>query len=381
MAEIKNLKKAAKRILEAVEKKENIILYGDADMDGVSSVIVMKGTLKTLGGRISAIYFPDREVEGYGITETGLNSFRDKAPGLLVALDCGISNFKEVELARTLGFEVIIVDHHQILDKLPSAKIIVNPKQKGEKYPFLNFAASGLAFKLASAILGEKMTGHLRQTFLELVALATLADMMPKEEDNKLFIEEGLASLESSFRPGIRAFLETAEFQEYENVHQKASKIISMLNIRDVKDGLPVSFRLLTAPSFEEAKEIVDELLLKNKERKEIIEKTLYEIRKRLAENQDPIIFEGDSSFELILLSSVASILSREFSKPVFLYKKMKEESQGTVRTPSGTDSVGLMKNCSDLLLTFGGHPQASGFRIKNENLEKFKECLIKNSQ
>ena len=379
MAEIKNLKKAAERILEAVKKGENVVLCGDADMDGASSVIIMKETLKTLGGRISAVYFPDREVEGYGITETGLNSFKDKAPGLLVALDCGISNFKEVELARNLGFEVIIVDHHQVLDKLPEAKIIVNPKQKGEKYPFLDFAAAGLAFRLAAAILGDKMSGHLRQSLLELVALATLADMMPKKEDNEILIEEGLSSLESSFRPGIRAFLETADLQEYDNIYQKASKIISTLNVRDVKDGLPASFRLLTAPSFEEAKVIVNELLSKSKERKEIIEITLDEVRKRLTDKQEPIIFEGDPSFELILLSSAASILSREFLKPVFLYKKMKEESQGTVRVPSGIDSVGLMKNCSSLLLTFGGHPQASGFRIKNENLEKFKECLIKN--
>jgi single-stranded-DNA-specific exonuclease len=379
MAEIKNLKKAAEKILKAVEKKKDIVLYGDADLDGVSAVIILKEAIQTLGGKVTAVYFPDREIEGYGITETGLRTLVSKAPALFVALDCGIGNFKEVELARKMGFEVIIVDHHKILDKLPKADIIVNPKQKGEKYPFSDFAASGLSFLLASAILKDKMKGSLRQTLLELAALATLADMMPKEADNEIMIEEGLSSLENSFRPGIKAFLETESVLEQENLNHKVSKIISTLNTRDVKDGLPASYRLLTSSNLGEAKKMAEDLLKKGKLRKEVVEITLDEVKKRLAGKTEPVIFEGDPSFDLILLSSVASILVKEYKKPTFLYKKMEKESHGTVRSPSAVDSVELMKKCSEHLLTFGGHPRASGFRLKNENLEKFKECLMKN--
>jgi len=379
MAEIKNLKKTAKRILRAVKNKEKIILYGDADLDGVSSVIILKETIKTLGGAIFAIYFPDREVEGYGISETALNFLKNESPALLIAIDCGITNFKEVKLAKKLGFEVIVIDHHEILDKLPEADIIVDPKQKGDKYPFKGFASVGLAFKLVELLLKDKMSENFRKALLELTALATIADTMPRESENMVFIEEGLVSLENSWRPGIKGFLETEPFKSYSNLNQKVSKIISILNIRDVKARLPASFRVLTASSSEVAKEIIEELLAKAQIRKETIEVITSEVEKRISQKSEPIIFEGDPSFELILISSVASIICQRYQKPTFLYKKMAEQSQGTVRTPTGLDSVALMKKCKKYPLTFGGHPQASGFRIKNEYLEDFKNCLIKN--
>ena len=381
MAEIKNLKKAAKRIAKAVKNKERIILYGDADLDGASSVIILEEAIKNLGGKVSAVYFPDRETEGHGITETGLEFLKDKAPALLVAVDCGIGNFKEVKLAQKLGFEVIIVDHHEILDELPEANIIVDPKQKGDKYPFKKLAAAGLVFKLIEVLLKKKMTESLRRNFLELVALATLADMMPREADNEIFIEEGLPSLGKTFRPGISIFLEEEIIRNLPSLNQKVSKIISILNIRDIEDRLPASFRLLTSPTPEKVKEIIKKLLEKNKLRKEKIEVMVQEVENKILNKSEPVIFEGNSSFEMILMSSVASIICKEYQKPTFIYKKMEEESQGTVRTPADINSVALMKKCSECLLTFGGHPQASGFRIKNENLEKFKECLIKNSR
>ncbi len=378
--EIKNLKKAAQRILKAIKNKERIVLYGDADLDGITSVIILKESIKNLGGKVSAVYFPDRETEGYGISETGLNFLKEITPALLIAVDCGIGNFREVELANSLGFEVVILEHHEVLDKLPKAKIIVNPKQKGDKYPFKGLASVGITFKLSELLLKGKMSDGLKKNFLELVALATIADMMPREKENKIFIEEGMSSLENSWRPGIKIFLEAEPFDSYPDLNQKVSKIISILNIRDIKDRLPASFRLLTSSSSDEVKNIIEELLLRSRIRKERIEEIVEEIEEKIAKgNEEPIIFEGGSTFELILLSSAASIICQKYLKPTFLFKKMEKESQGTVRVPSGINSVSLMKKCSEYPLTFGGHPQASGFRIKNENLDKFKDCLIKN--
>ena len=379
MAEIKNLKKVTQRIKKAIEKKEKIILYGDADLDGVSAVIILEETIKTLGGRISMIYFPDREVEGYGISQVALDFLKEKAPALFIALDCGIGNFNEVKLAKKYGFEVIIIDHHEVLDRLPQADIIVDPKQKTDNYPFKGLSTAGISFKLSQFLLGDRLTKNLRKNFLELVAIATIADMMPQEEENRIFIEEGLFSIENTWRPGLKAFFEIEPFQSFLNLNQKISKIISILNIRDVKNRLPASFRLLTTPSLSEAKEIIKELLEKSKIRKEKIEKITKEVEKRIAKKEEPIIFEGGSTFELTLISSVASIICQKYQKPTFLYKKMNQESQGTVRTPKGIDSISLMKKCSKYPLTYGGHPQASGFRIRNKDLEKFKKCLIKN--
>ena len=183
---IKNLKKAAGRILKAIENSERVILYGDGDLDGVSSVIILKETIKTLGGKISSVYFPDRETEGYGITKKALDFLKKFSPALLIALDCGIGNFKEIKEAKKLGFFVIVIDHHKVLDRLPKADIIVDPKQKGDKYLFKELAAVGITFKLSELLLGEKMTESLRKNFLELVALATIADMMPKVDDCRI---------------------------------------------------------------------------------------------------------------------------------------------------------------------------------------------------
>jgi len=401
--EIKNLKKVAQRILKAVKLEEKIILYGDADLDGAAAVIILKETIKNLGGKIATIYFPDRELEGYGITEKGLNYFKAELPfmearrkkktkfsspklgkkALLVSLDCGIGNFKEVVMAKKLGFEVIIIDHHQILDKLPEASIIVDPKQKGDKYPFKEFATAGIVFKLSELLLKNIMTDLLRENFLELVALATIADMMPQEEENKIFIEEGLKSLENSWRPGIKAFFaphlkEGWGVESFEDFNQKVSKIISILNVRDVENSLPASFRLLTSSSLEESKVLVEKLLKKSELRKEKIKEIMERIEEKILREAEQIIFMGGPDWEFTLISSVASIICQRYQKPTFIFKKLEKESIGTVRTPAGIDSVSLMKKCKKYLLTYGGHSLASGFRIKNENLEKFRECLMK---
>jgi len=360
-----------------VKAKETIILYGDADLDGTSAVVILKETIKNLGWKVSTIYFPDREKEGYGINKDALGILKKRAPALLIALDCGISNFDEIELAKKLGFEVIVIDHHKVIDKLPLADIIVDPKQKDDPYPFKGLATAGIVFKLTQTLLGEEFSESLRKNFLELVALATLADLMPKEADNQIFIEEGLSFLKNTWRPGLRAFLESDFLAGISDFNQKVSKIISIMNVRDVKDNLPASFRLLTFSSLEDSQELIKKLVKKNQGRKKKIEEIVFRIEER--QKDDTIIFEGDTELEFALISSVASILCNRYKKPVFIYKKLEKESQGTVRTQKGLDSVVLMKNCAKYLMSYGGHPQASGFRLKNDNLEKFKECLIKN--
>jgi len=375
--EIKNLKKAAKRILKAIKNKEKIILYGDADMDGVSSVIILKETIKNLGGEIKTVYFPDREKEGYGINKIALNYLKDKAPALFIVLDCGIGNFEEAKLAKKLGFSLIIIDHHEVLNKLPEAEIIVDPKQKGDKYPFKGLAATGVAYKLSQALFKENISESLKKNFLELVALATIADMMPQESENRIMIEEGLASLENSFRPGLKVFF-TRQVENYGTIRQISQKIISVLNTAEVKNHLNEAYLLLTSGSIEQAEILAKELIEKGYQKQERVREITEEVEERIFKKIDePIIFEGDSSWPLILLGSVASRTCNLHKKPVFLYKIGEIESPGTVRTPKGIDGVKAMGSCQKLLETYGGHPVAAGFRIKNKNLEKFKERLI----
>lgn len=376
MAEIKNIKKAAARIKQAIKKKERIILYGDADMDGVTSVILLKESIQNLGGQVADIYFPDREIEGYGLNKEALETLKAESPALLILLDCGIGNFIEVKAAKKMGFEVMIVDHHKTLGKLPVASIIVNPRQDGDKYPFKEFAAAGVVFRLIETMLAEKMTSQLRDNFLELTALATIADMMPQTEDNILFIGEGLASLEKTVRPGLLVFWQIDSVVKG-NIRQLVQKIISAAHAGGNRGHLNEAYLLLTSTSTEKAKELVEYLIDRSYQRQSQIKEIVNEIEKMvLRKMKEPIIFEGGKTWPVLMLGPAASKICHTYQKPVFLYNFRNGVCQGAVRTPAGLDGVKAMMHCSEMLETYGGHPQAAGFRIKEKDLDKFKTCL-----
>ncbi|MBI2577239.1 MAG: DHH family phosphoesterase [Candidatus Wildermuthbacteria bacterium] len=377
--EIKNLGRLAKRIRKAIDGKEHIILYGDSDLDGVTSVLILREAIRNLGGEVAAMYFPDREQEGYGITRKALQVLADYSPALLIAMDLGISNFEEIDIANEKGFEVLLIDHHQVLGKLPAAAVIVDPKQKGEKYPFRAFAACGLTFRVAEKMLDKDATPPMRKSLVELAALGTIADMMPREEDNVQIIEEGLSSIENSWRPGIQVFFNTPSVAAALSLQEKISQMISVLNVRDVKDGLPAAFRFFTAITQEEAQALLSRLWEINKVRQDNIRAFVEEVEERIKRRKDDLmIFEGGTNIDYVLLGAAASILSNRHKKPVFLYKDKGEEGLGSVRAPSGYDTVKAMAESAEILLSYGGHAQASGFRLKTENIEEFKKRLAK---
>lgn len=376
--EIKNLKKTANRILKAVKNKEKIIIYGDADLDGAASVIILKETLKNLGSREPVIYFPNRGKEGYGINETALSFLKKEAPALFIVLDCGIGNFEEVVRAKKMGFEIIIIDHHEILEKLPEALIIVDPKQKGDEYPFKELAAAGILFRLSQIMLAKKSGESLKRGFLELAALATLADMMPQVGENKILTEEGLRSLESTFRPGLKVFFEMNSLQPFSSVRQIAQKIISALNAPSASDHLNQTYLLLTTPSPQEAKNLATTLLEKAYQKQAKIREITEELEEKILKKmEEPIIFEGDSFSPLILTGPIASRICNLHQKPTFIFERGLKESQGAVRMPKDLNGVQALIKCKEFLKTYGGHPRAAGFKLENKNLEKFKTCLI----
>ena len=375
--EIKNLEEVAQRIKRAIKDKERIILYGDADVDGISSVIILKETIKSIGGNIGKIYFPNREKEGYGLNKNALNNLSNLSPALFITLDCGISNFEEVKMAKDLGFEVIIIDHHEVLGKFPEADIIVDPKRKDEEYPFSQFSNAAIIFRLSQLLLKDKEAESLRNNFIELAALSTLADMMPELEDNEAIIQEGLAHLGSSWRPGIKVFFEMEEIKDYISTRQAVQKIISALNAGENKENLHESYFLLTASSEKEAKVLASSLFERARERKFKIQEIVQEVEDRIqSDPSNAIIFEGSHSWPFSLMGPIASRICAIFKKPTFIFKKNEKESQGAVRMPKGLNGVTALISCKDFLKTFGGHPPAAGFRIENSNLEDFEKCL-----
>ncbi len=374
---IKNIEKAAERIRLAVKNNEKIILYGDSDMDGISSVILLEETINNLGGRVDMALFPDRENDGYGINLKALELLKNKAPALFITLDLGIGNVSEVKIANDLGFEVIIVDHHKILNELPPAKIIIDTLQEGDVYPFKGLCNAGITFKLCEEILGENISESTRNSFLELTGLATIADMVPQIEDNKIFIEEGLRLLKNTFRPALRAFLDI--LGEGEVLSGGYYKMISALNAAESVNFSNEAYGMLKNSSLNKCKNIAQDLLSKTQYKQQRIKEASEEVERRISQKGDEaIIFEGDPAWKLTLAGAVASIACNRHEKPSFIFKKGDSESCGSVRNPKGTDSVEAMKTCSEFLITYGGHACASGFRVENRNLDKLQDCLNK---
>lgn len=377
--EIKNLGKVKNRILKAIKNDERIILYGDADLDGTASVVILEWAIQELGGKASQVYFVDREKQGYGINKTALRYLKKYTPCLLIAMDLGITNFEETEIAKKLGFEVIIIDHHIPLGKVPKADIVVDPKQKTDNYKFKDLCATGIVYRLARILLQDKLSSDLDNSFLELTALATIADMMAQEQENKDYIEKGIKSLDSTENLGLQVLLDMNFLKGMEQ-QEKIRKITSILNVTGIKNNLTGAYVFLNLKSERQAKALADKLVREKQQRYFFIKSVTQEIENKISKNNEkPIIFEGNAGWSNTIIGTVASKICNKYQKPVFIVNKMMGKSIGTVRMPKDMDAVKTMSACSDLLVSFGGHAPAAGFTIQNKNLTKFEKCLIMN--
>jgi single-stranded-DNA-specific exonuclease len=374
---IKDVDVAVSRIREAVKNDEKIVIYGDADVDGVSSVIIMEEAIKAIGGKIERSYFPNYEKQRHGVNEDALNILKPLAPALLITVDLGISNNAEIEIAKEMGFDVIIIDHHDIIDKIPVATAVVDPKRPDDDYGFKFFAAAGLVFRVAEELV-EDMSEELRIDLVSLAAVATITDMMPQEDENLEIINEGLKYLDHNERPGIRVFFESKRLGEGLSSQEVVSRISTLTNVRDIKGDYPAAYTMLSSKTIDDAEEFLDSLIEKNEIRQNRINEGVYMLEEKLLNNPtEEIIFEGHESWDSSVLSAIASRISARFMKPTFLYPIGEDEIRGTMRCPKGINGVEALKSCDSLLIMYGGHPPAGGYRVKKENVPKFKECLI----
>ncbi len=363
---MKNLEKLSSRIKRAVEEGENIVLFGDSDLDGVTSAIILKEAIEKRGGSAS-VYLSRREDWGHGMTEAAVSFMQNETPALLITLDCGITNFKGIKFAKEEGFDVFIVDHHKTLSQLPEASIILNPKQAGDDYPFKKLANVGIVYKLAEEFLGNSFS-EAKDRFLMLASLGTIADMVPKKEDNKEILEEGIPLLLESRELPFSVIREHIA----ENFIERA---VSLLNITNPKGNVNDCFLLLTAEQRKEIEQIIERLETELQERSKEITNSSEEILRKTSD-EDVIIFEqGD--FLSHFAGSIASRVIKKIKKPIFLCAKTGDVSRGSARVPSGYDAVEAMDKCQNYLEAYGGHPEAAGFVVKNEKLEEFKSCLI----
>lgn len=377
MSEMKSQKKFIARILKAVKNKEKIILFGDADPDGVASVIILQEALEILENPVSVVYFPNWEKESYGLNKKALQYLKKQAPALLILLDCGITNIDEIKLAKQMGFTVIVIDHHEVVKELPQAHIIINPKQKGGKALFKELCTAGIVYKLVKALLFEAGKTFQPEKFLELAMLAVIYDQTPLTGENKKILDQGLLCFGYTERIGLKALIEATKCDPFLEIEIR-QKIVPALGVAGFIKHKSEAYLLLNEPNTKTAAKIAKNLL-----EKRIIKKQNIRIAFEQAEAQInfslPLIFQGSKDWPLMVIATIASRLCQEYQKPVFIYSQGQKESRGTVRVPQQYDSMAIITNCSDLVETYGGHALASGFRIKNKNLDKFEKCLIEN--
>lgn len=390
---MKGVRKAIVRIFEALDNNEKIAIYGDYDADGVCGVTILRDVLKILGGD-PLIYIPDRNKEGYGLNLNGLKFLSDKKVNLIITIDCGISDYEETAFANKLGMEVIIIDHHTIPKKLPPACAIINPRQRGDKYPFKEMAATGVAFRFAKALFIEKgIDSQAEKWFLDLAAIATITDRMLLLGENRTIVKYGLVVLAKTKRRGLRALLKLIgkDGARVEKSGRRKFNVLG-LNSRDLgfmigprlnaagrMDHANTAFELLNSSDENEIKIILDKLDRTNKDRQNLCDKIFREVCAKIGDSpKDKIIIDGSVDWPTGIVGLIAGKLAEKYRRPVLIFHIGETDSDGSARTIKSFNIIEALRKADDLLGECGGHAMAAGFHIKNENISAFKKKMIK---
>jgi single-stranded-DNA-specific exonuclease len=386
---LKDVKLAIKRINDAARRRERVVIFADYDADGICGGVILSEILKSVDIEPD-VYIPDRNKEGYGLNFKAIEEIAERGVKLIMTVDCGITDFEEVKLANKLGVDVIIIDHHEIPKKLPPAVAIIDPKQKKDKYPFKDLAATGVAFKVLQAFFRtKKIPVQKEKWLLDLVAIATVTDSMLLLGENRTLVKYGLIVLSQTKRIGLRELMKIARVKPVFNPQTLETNLNTYtlgfilgprLNAASRIDHGTTAYKLLTAITEENAKEVSIKLEEKNQERQRTMDRIVREARNRVLgySKKRKIIFEGDETWIAGIVGLVAQKLTDEFCRPCFIYQKCKDISIGSARGVPGFDVVKALTACKRFLNEFGGHCAAAGFRISNKNLDDFHRAMEK---
>ena len=377
---------AVERLRRALQAGERIAVYGDFDVDGVSATAVLVLTLRALGGSAQA-YIPHRVEEGYGLNVQALDRLAAQGVSLVVTADCGARSIAEVAHARTQGLDIIITDHHSTAPDLPPAVALVDPKQPGDRYPFGELAGVGIAYRLAQALLRTLSTprdcspnGRLDEhDLLDLVALGTVADLVPLREENRTLVQQGIEQLNRLERPGIEALCRQAGIRPGRVDATAISYALGpRLNAAGRMDHAGIAYELLTAEFPVEAERLAARLEGLNRERQRLTAE-LIERARAVAERElekGPLLFLVDPDYAVGIAGLVAGRLVEEFHRPVVVVERGRTFSRGSARSIVEFDITGALDACADLLVQHGGHAAAAGFTARTEHLEALAERL-----
>ncbi|MEA3253857.1 MAG: single-stranded-DNA-specific exonuclease RecJ [Chloroflexota bacterium] len=374
--------KAVNRIYKALLSREKIAIYGDLDVDGVTATAVLVETLSKLGAETTA-YIPDRFTEGHGLKSPAIEKLHNEGAGLIITVDCGISDLAAAKKAHEMGQDMIITDHHIPLATLPPAIAVIDAKRKDSQYPCRDLAGVGVAFKLAQALFHNDNRQEWLTELLDLVALGTVADMVPLVGENRYLVAEGVRTLNSTKRIGLQEMARLAGLKPGDLNSESISWVLGpRLNASGRLGSATTSYRLLTIQSPEEVRSLARELEESNAERKQLTGETLCKAKEALSSKPDvPLLINGDESYPLGVIGLVAGKLVEEFYKPAVIVSLGPELCRGSSRSIPEFNIAEALEQCHDLLVTFGGHHAAAGFSIKPENLPRLEERLLELAQ
>lgn len=386
---LKDMDKAVERIQKALRDKEKICIYGDYDVDGVTSTALLSDTFEKLEADFIA-YIPSRQDEGYGLNTDAIDEIAGKGIKLIITVDCGIRSFGEILHANKLGLDIIVTDHHELekskgKESLPKGVAVINPKRSDCKYPFKDLAGVGVAFKLACALLykGETLVNipiGWEKWLLDLVALGTVCDVVTLNDENRVLVKYGLKVLSKTKRVGLRALTKSASIDiEKIDSHNLGFQLGPRLNASGRLENAKLSLELLLAKDAKVAEEAATKLSKLNKERQDITNRILAEARAMLEKIDDGrnIILLKNKDWPAGVVGIVASRLMDDCGKPVLLFEEGETESKGSARSIDNFSIVEALEKCEDLLVKYGGHKKAAGLTVKNEHFILLNEKLI----
>jgi single-stranded-DNA-specific exonuclease len=374
---LKDMDRAVQRIRQAVEAGEQILVFGDYDADGVSSTTVLLLALQEIGANVE-FYIPNRFTEGYGPNEGAFRWAKDAGYSLIITVDTGISAIKEARLAKELGVDLIITDHHEPPPELPEAYAIIHPKLEDSIYPFRDLAGVGVAFKVAHALLG-RVPDHL----LDIAVIGTIADLVPLYGENRLIAKRGIEKLRQTTRPGLQALFQVANSKQQDLDEESVGFAIGpRINaVGRLEDAAPAVHLLLTEDTWE-AKELVAEIDSLNKLRQEIVQEiatqAIQEVEQFYPPDKNKVLVLAREGWNTGVIGIVASKLVERFYRPTIILSIDREKgiAKGSARSIEGFDLFANLSDCRDILPHFGGHPMAAGMTLDMNDVDELRRRL-----
>ena len=379
---LRDMDKAVARIRKAIDHNELIAVYGDYDVDGITSTCLLTEVFRSMGGKVLP-YIPDRLEEGYGLNYEAIDYLTTQGVSLIVTVDCGITAVDEVSYAKGKGIDVVITDHHACKETLPPAEAVVDPHHPDCPYPFKGLAGVGVALKVAMAVCGDAQREEVFDRCCDLAAIGTVADVMPMTGENRLLVRAGLNYLNPARRLGLGQLIRSAGLED------KAVTAVTVgytlaprINASGRMGRARVALELLLTRDPARAEELAEELCSLNRERQGIEGDIFNQCSEQLErEPQNGVIVLADQNWHQGVVGIVASRLAEKFACPAFMICLDQGVGKGSCRSWGGVNLFQLLQQSAHLLENFGGHALAAGFTVKEENIPALTQALSRGVQ